>query len=133
MTKTPQSQEVSPLDSHLGRRIALRRQQLNMSAADLEKAISMVPGSVARFEAGRQSLNATQLFTLSRALDLPVLYFFEGLSTLNNNTSVEVPAAEYITEAERFLDAYFKIADAKVRGDILGLMKAAAGEQEENA
>jgi len=133
MTKTPQSQEVSPLDSHLGRRIALRRQQLNMSAADLEKAISMVPGSVARFEAGRQSLNATQLFTLSRALDVPVLYFFEGLSTLNNNTSVEVPAAEYITEAERFLDAYFKIADDKVRGDILGLMKAAAGEQEENA
>ncbi|HIM77242.1 MAG TPA: XRE family transcriptional regulator [Rhodospirillales bacterium] len=133
MTKTPQSQEVSPLDSHLGRRIALRRQQLNMSAADLEKAISMVPGSVARFEAGRQSLNATQLFALSRALDVPVLYFFEGLSTLNNNTSVEVPAAEYITEAERFLDAYFKIADDKVRGDILGLMKAAAGEQEENA
>ena len=62
-----------------------------------------------------------------------MLYFFEGLSTLNNNTSVEVPAAEYITEAERFLDAYFKITDAKVRGDILGLMKAASGEQEENA
>ena len=104
-----------------------------MSAADLEKTISMVPGSVARIEAGRQCLNATQLFALSRALDVPVLYFFEGLSTLNNNTSVEVPAAEYITGAERFLDAYFKIADDKVRGDILGLMKAAAGEQEENA
>ena len=60
-----------------------------------------------------------------------MLYFFEGLSALYDSTLVEAPAAENITEAERFLDAYFKIADAKVRGDILGLMKAAAGDQEE--
>ncbi len=125
------SQEMSPLDRHLGRRIAGRRRQQNMSAAELEKAISAPPGSVARFEAGNQSLNATQIFTLSRALDVPVLFFFEGLSALYDSTLVEAPAAENITEAERFLDAYFKIADAKVRGDILGLMKAAAGDQEE--
>ncbi len=112
MIKTLQSQEESPLDRHLGQRIALRRQKLNMSTADLEKAISMSTGSVARFEAARQSLNATQLFTLSRALD--------------------VPTAEYIAEAERFLDAYFKIDDVKVRSDILGLMRAAAGDEAES-
>lgn len=125
MTKTPLLPAVRALDRHLGRRIARRRQQ-KMSAADLDHAISASPGSVARFEAASQSLNATQLFTLSRALEVSVLYFFEGLTGQSNGPLVEVPAAESIADAERFLDAYFKIADAKVRSDILGLMKAAA-------
>ena len=68
------------LDRHLGRRLA-RRRELGLSAADLDRALSGPPGGIARYENGSRSLGAAQLFTLSRALEVPLL-FFENVSSL---------------------------------------------------
>lgn len=128
-----QAQASAAFDRHLGRRLAHRRRELEKSAADLDVAISTSAGSVARFEKGKQSVTAAQLFALGRALDVPLRYFFEGLSASPKNPSQDLPSAESIADAERFLDAYFKIPDAKVRRDILGLLKAAASADGEAA
>ncbi len=127
MTKTLASQAAADIDRHLGRSLSRRRRELEISAADLDKVISAPPGSVTRLEAGKQGITAAQLFTLSRALDVPVLYFFEGLAALPKGASIDVPVAENVAGAERFLDAYSKISDARVRREILGLVKAAGG------
>jgi transcriptional regulator with XRE-family HTH domain len=63
------------LDRHLGRRLARRRRELGLSAADLDRALSGPPGGIARYENGSRSLGAAQLFTLSRALEVPLLFF----------------------------------------------------------
>ena len=62
------------LDRHLGRRLA-RRRELGLSAAELDRALSGPPGGIARYENGSRSLGAAQLFTLSRALEVPLLFF----------------------------------------------------------
>lgn len=125
IAKTFPAQTPAAFDRHLGRRLARRRQKLEKSAADLDKAISAPAGSVARFENGSQSMGAAQLFALSCALDVPVPYFFKGLPALPEGPPVEAPSAESLAGAERFLDAFYKIPDANVRRDILGLLKAA--------
>ncbi len=132
MTKaqTFPAQTPAAFNRHLGQRLARRRRELNKSAADLDRAISAPAGSVARFEDGSRSMGAALLFALSGALGVPVLYFFEGLPALPEGHPVEAPSTESIADVERFLDAYFKIPDAKVRRDILGLLKAAAGAGE---
>ncbi len=119
------AQTPADFDRRLGRRLARRRRELEKSAADLDKAISAPAGSVARFESGRRSMGAAQLFALSNALGVSVRYFFEGLPALPEGPPVEAPSAESLADAERFLDVYYKIPDANVRRDILGLLKAA--------
>ncbi len=123
------------LDRHLGQRLARRRRELGLSAADLDWALSGPAGSIARYENGSRTLGAAQLFALSRALEVPVLYFFENVSApsapARKDSGLEsLPAANNVEDAERFLDAFYKIPDARVRRNILGLMKAAGGEGE---
>ncbi len=118
------------LDRHLGRRLARRRRELGLSAADLDRALSGPPGGIARYENGSQSLGAAQLFALSRALEVPVLYFFEDVPAASalarKGSGLEsLPGPNNVEDAERFLDAFYKIPDARVRRDILGLLKAA--------
>ncbi len=118
------------LDRHLGRRLSRRRIELGLTAIDLDRALSIPPGTVARFEKGERAMDAVQLFALSRALKVSVLYFFEKPPALPLGRTRDVPGPETVAEAERFLEAFIKIDDTKIRRDILGLLKAAAGDKE---
>ena len=102
-----------------------------MTASDLDGAISAPPGSVSRLEAGAKRMDAAQLYALSQALDVPVMYFFENSPVALLPDPGDAPRPETVEEAKRFIDAYFKIDDPKVRRDILGLLKAAAVAEEE--
>lgn len=118
--------KAKALDRHLGGRLARRRRELGMTASELDGAISAPPGSVSRLEAGAKRMDAAQLYTLSRALDVPVMYFFEKAPVALLSDPGDAPGPETVEEAKRFIKAYFKIDDPKVRRDILGLLKAAA-------
>ena len=129
--KKSQLHLAKALARHLGGRLARRRGELGMTASDLDGAISAPPGSVSRLEAGAKRMNAAQLYALSQALDVPVVYFFENSPVALLPYPGDAPRPETVEEAKRFIDAYFKIDDPKVRRDILGLLKAAAVAEEE--
>ena len=129
-TKKPHVHPVAALDRHLGGRLARRRRQRGLAPVDLDKTLAAVPGTAARFESGTRSMGVTHLFTLSRVLDVPVLYFFENAPALLPSTPGNMPEFQTVEEVKRFLDVYFKIPDAKVRRDILELLKAAADDKE---
>ena len=130
--KKSQLHPAKALARHLGGRLALRRRELGMTAADLDKSISVPAGSVSRLEAEAKRMDAVQLYTLSRALDVPMMYFFENSPVSLPSDLGHAPRPETVEEAVRFIDAYFKIDDPKVRRDILGLLKAVAGSEEES-
>ena len=73
--KKSQLHPAKALARHLGGRLAWRRRELGMTAADLDKSISVPAGSVSRLEAEAKRMDAVQLYTLSRALDVPMMYF----------------------------------------------------------
>ena len=129
--KKSQLHPAKALARHLGDRLARRRRELGMTASDLDGAISAPAGSVSRLEAGGKRMDAAQLYTLSRALDVPVMYFFENspVSLPSDPSNAQNPKT--VEEAERLIDAYYKIEDTKVRSDILGLLKAAAVAEKE--
>ena len=132
--KESQLHPAKALARHLGGRLARRRRELGMTAPDLDWAISAPVGSVSRLEAGAKRMTAAQLYALSRALDVPVMYFFENSPVAPPSGPGDSPKSETVEEAERLIDAYYKIDDPKVRRDILGLLKAAAvAEEEEEA
>ncbi len=128
VTKKPHVNPAAALDRHLGGRLALRRRQRGLSPTDLDKALSAVPGTTARFESGTRSMGAAHLFALSRVLDVPVLYFFENAPVFSPSNPGNMPKTETVEEVEKFLDVYFQIPDARVRRDILGLLRSAADD-----
>lgn len=95
----------------------------------MDHAIEARPGTIAGIEGGARRVGAGQLLALGRALDVPVSYFFEGSAAEPSGGPARPPEAGQIAEAERFLAAYFKIADTGIRRDMLALIKA-AGEDE---
>jgi len=66
-----------PVDIHVGKRLKAFRVRESLSSADLASVLSVTPRLIEVFEAGRKRLSASQLFILSRHLDVPVAAFFD--------------------------------------------------------
>ena len=125
MSKSEKNRNRQEFNLHLGQRLAYWRLQTDQSAAQLDRALSLAPGSIAAFENGRRAIGAGLLFALSRYLGVPVAYFFKGAPIFPGTPLEGLPSENKIAAVERFLAAYFKVEDRDVRRDILGLMKAA--------
>ena len=113
MRKSETNRNRLDFNRHVGCRLALRRKETGHSAAQLDKALCLTPGSVAAFENGR------------RTIGVAVAYFFNDAPVLHVKPLDGLPSPDKVADAERFIDAYFKVEDRDVRRDILGLMKAA--------
>ena len=68
-----------PVDIHVGGRVGLRRTLLGMRRTYLAEALDLTYQQVQKFESGNNRIAASRLYQLSRILDVPVGYFFEGL------------------------------------------------------
>lgn len=68
-----------PVDIHVGARVRLRRQLLSMSQKDLAAALGITFQQVQKFERGMNRIAAGRLHDMSRALDVPISFFFDAL------------------------------------------------------
>ncbi len=74
-TKEPKAQA---LDAHVGSRVRLRRTLLGMSQEKLAESLGITFQQVQKYERGVNRVGASRLYDLSRILDVPVGFFFEG-------------------------------------------------------
>ena len=68
-----------PVDVHVGMRLRQRRTLLGMSQEKLAKAFGVSFQQVQKYERGANRISASRLHLLTKILDVPVSYFFEGL------------------------------------------------------
>ncbi|MBC8338362.1 MAG: helix-turn-helix transcriptional regulator [Rhodospirillales bacterium] len=125
MDKSEKKQFVEKINRLLGRRLALRREEIGRTAAEMDRALSLSPGSVAAMEKGRRGMDVGLLVSLSHAFGVPVSYFFQDARALSGAPMKGLPSPERVAGAERFVAVYSRIEDQNIRRDILGLMKAA--------
>ncbi|HUC65202.1 MAG TPA: helix-turn-helix transcriptional regulator [Stellaceae bacterium] len=74
------SDKPNPVDVHVGSRVRLRRTLLGMSQERLGEAIGLTFQQVQKYERGANRLSASALWRAADAVDVPVSYFFDGLS-----------------------------------------------------
>lgn len=67
------------MDRLIGERMRARRHQLGMSQQGLAKALGLSFQQVQKYEMGTNRVAASVLFTIARALDVPITYFYEGV------------------------------------------------------
>lgn len=67
------------IDVHVGSRIRMRRQLINMSQERLGELLGITFQQVQKYEKGTNRISASRLFYTAKTLGVPVQFFFEGL------------------------------------------------------
>ena len=123
------SQQV---DVHVGHRVKERRISLKLSQKKLAEAMNLSLRQVQKYEEGIDRIGASRLFDISRALGVPVSYFFQDLAGVSPE---QAPASPLGTpETRDLVKAYYRIPDPKVRRYVYLLTKSlgqAEGGQEQ--
>ena len=134
LTKVPKELEPHPVDVHVGQRVAARRRSLKLSQKDLADHVGYSYQQVQKYEKGLNRVSSSVLFEFSKALDVPVSYFFEGLPrkrTRPNRDKGQSPAA-FATDPTRKPDVismvhdFDRIANMRARRRLQEAVRAAA-------
>ncbi len=67
-------------DLHLGRRLRQRRWMLGLTQSQVGDRVGIKFQQVQKYETGQNRISSSRLWELSRALDVPISYFYEGLN-----------------------------------------------------
>ena len=73
------------IDVHVGARMRMRRQLINMSQERLGELLGITFQQIQKYEKGSNRISASRLFYSAKTLGVPVKFFFEGLPGTEGN------------------------------------------------
>jgi transcriptional regulator with XRE-family HTH domain len=133
----------NPIDRHVGGRVRMRRVMRGMSQEKLGEALGLTFQQVQKYEKGTNRIGASRLQQISRTLDVPPAFFFEGapsFEAIANSEPGQMGVAEasnapyvadFLSTAEglHLNMAFARIHDPKIRKRIVDLVSSLAGEE----
>jgi transcriptional regulator with XRE-family HTH domain len=125
--------QANPIDVQVGNRVRIRRMLIGMSQERLGDLLGLTFQQVQKYEKGVNRIGAGRLFEVSRILNVPVDFFYEGVNATptSANEQESAPVMEFVSSGEglQLSLAFMKIKDAKVRKRVLDLVKSLAEEE----
>lgn len=126
--KTITEDGPDPVDVHVGTRLRQRRTLLGMSQEKLAAAFGVSFQQIQKYERGANRVSASRLHQLTRILNVPVGYFFEGMTegAPNGIGLHPVHDSEMVASREtlELVRAYYRIEDATVRRRLVDLLRS---------
>ncbi|WP_395666831.1 helix-turn-helix domain-containing protein [Methylocella sp.] len=130
----------NPIDRHVGSRVRMRRVILGMSQEKLGEALGLTFQQVQKYEKGANRIGASRLQQISRTLDVPPSFFFEGAPSFEESAPAastravddgSTYVADFLSTAEglHLNMAFARIQDPKIRKRIVDLVCALAGDE----
>jgi transcriptional regulator with XRE-family HTH domain len=121
--------------------VRIRRMLIGMSQERLGDLLGLTFQQVQKYEKGVNRIGAGRLFEVSRILNVPIDFFYEGVEgQLAGQPGMAEPEGappvmEFVSSGEglRLSLAFMKIKDAKVRKRVLDLVKSLAEEEEQKS
>jgi transcriptional regulator with XRE-family HTH domain len=83
---------ANDIDLHLGRRLRRRRRLLGLTQQQLALAVGIRFQQIQKYECGANRISAARLWQLSEALEIPVGYFYDGLTEAQARREREIPS-----------------------------------------
>jgi transcriptional regulator with XRE-family HTH domain len=126
ITKAP-----NPIDKHVGSRVRMRRMMMGLSQEKLGGSIGLTFQQVQKYEKGTNRIGASRLQEISRTLQVPVSFFFEGapLPVGEFDANGHVPSPSYVSDFLATSDglaltkAFMEIKDSRLRRRIVDLVE----------
>lgn len=131
---SPNPREPNPVDRHVGSRVRLRRQMMEMSQEKLGEELGVTFQQVQKYERGANRIGAGRLWHLARVLEVPVSFFYDGVSSSAQRPTDfadgdQTPVVnDFLQSADgvALAQAFSKITDPKVRRRVLELVRSLA-------
>ena len=131
----PIKRAPNPIDKHVGARVRMRRIMLGFSQEKLADTLGVTFQQVQKYEKGANRIGASRLQEISKSLQVPPSFFFDGAPTGAGPSELgfqEEASAAFVTdflstaEGLQLNKAFSRIQDAKVRRRILELVVSLA-------
>ena len=132
------------IDTHVGRRLRLRRTLVGMNQTALGEAVGLTFQQIQKYERGANRIGSGRLYQFAEVLDVPVPFFFECMPEAVAARSPSVSDAQVAggdtdhmlrRETLELVKAYYRISDPRNRRharDFVELLSdLAAGAKEE--
>jgi transcriptional regulator with XRE-family HTH domain len=124
----------NPTDKHVGSRVRMRRMMLGMSQEKLGDGLGLTFQQVQKYEKGTNRIGASRLQHISRILQVPVSFFFDGAPEIPGQATglEEAPSPSYVADFLATSDglaltkAFTRIKDGKLRRRIVDLVEQIA-------
>lgn len=76
---------ASSVDRHVGQRIRDRRVMLGLSQHQMAEMIGVTYQQAHKYERGINRISAGRLYEISRALNVPITFFYDGLDGIEDD------------------------------------------------
>jgi transcriptional regulator with XRE-family HTH domain len=123
--------QPNEVDQYVGRRLRMRRLMLGMSQEKLAGQLRLTFQQVQKYEKGINRISASRLQEMSRILQVPVPFFFEGAPGASSGKGPP-PTPSYVSEflatADSFvlIRAFTRIKSSHLRRAIVRLVEGIA-------
>ena len=130
------AKQPNPIDSHVGGRVRMRRILAGLSQEKLGDALGVTFQQVQKYEKGTNRIGASRLQQISRVLEVPPSFFFEGASTGEPGTRASFSETSEVVDFLSTVEglhlnrAFASIKDLKIRRKVVELVISIADAQE---
>lgn len=126
------------VDKHVGTQLRARRSFMGISQEKLADAVGITFQQIQKYERGANRVSAGRLFSFSQILDVPVNYFYDGVSAANSAASgmsdneqegfdtKKKPAGEVVMtreDLEKVFEIFNKLEDTTKRQQFISHIK----------
>jgi len=118
---TPREQDI-----HIGRRLRDARLARGLSQGLLGKKLGVSFQQVQKYESGANRIAGSRLWDISRVLEVPVGYFFEGCLSSGAPASSEAAEAPLMRRSIELAKAIDAIEDETIKQQMLRLVRLIA-------
>jgi transcriptional regulator with XRE-family HTH domain len=124
---------TNDIDLHVGKRLRRRRRLLGLTQQQLAESVGIRFQQIQKYECGANRVSASRLFELAESLDVPVQYFYEGLSQRDEAANEPTLAADILSQKETvdLIRAYYRLGE-RPRKRLLELAKSLEPEEPAN-
>lgn len=132
-----QERLANSVDERIGKRVKSRRLEVDLSQEKLAELVGVTFQQIQKYENGVNRIAASRLWEMSKALGVPVGYFYEGLSSAIGPGVAEESAPDLVydmmatPEGQRLLQIFGAIKSARLRRRVVELVRVMAEEDGE--
>jgi transcriptional regulator with XRE-family HTH domain len=130
---------IHPTDTHVGKRVRMRRLMLGMTQANLGDALGLTFQQLQKYEKGTNRISASRLRHISQILQVPVKFFFEGAPHVRgeHDAQTDAPFPQHVSDYLATPDglhltkAFMQIPNANLRRSIVNLVEQIADSEDQ--
>jgi transcriptional regulator with XRE-family HTH domain len=119
--KGPRS--VTAIDRHIGHRLRACRMMLRLNQSELGKAIGVTFQQLQKYEKGSNRVSASTLQKLAVTMEVPITYFFEGVSSEKIQSNKEWTEFLATSEGLALIRAFKRIDSKDLRRAVVHLVE----------